>query len=106
VTVTRFDWINPHCKIRFDVTGDNGTVEHWSVEMHPPAELIDHGWTRQTLSPGDVVTLSFRPAKDGAPGGLLEKAVLANGIELQQNALLLPSGEILSIQQWRRKRRP
>ena len=104
VTVTHFDWINPHCKIYFDVTHEKRNVEHWVVELHPPGELMDHGWTRQSLSPGDVVTLYFRPAKDGSASGLLSKAVLPNGLELQQNVLLLPAGETFTMPQWERRR--
>jgi Family of unknown function (DUF6152) len=104
VTVTQFEWMNPHCKILFDVTDEKHNVEHWAVEMHPPADMMEHGWTRQTLSTGDVITLSFRPAKDGSTTGLLESMVLPNGIELHQNLLLLPPGEKLSIQQWERRK--
>ena len=104
-TVAHFDWTNPHCKIFFDHADGAHNLEHWVVEMHPPAEMVEHGWTRQTLSPGDVVTLSFRPAKDGSTSGLLIGVVLPNGIELHQNAFLLPPGETLSIEQWERRKR-
>jgi hypothetical protein len=103
-TVAHFDWMNPHCKIFFDKTDDKHTVEHWVVEMHPPSDMIEHGWIRQTLSPGDVITISFRPAKDGSTAGLLESVVLPNGVELHQNLLLLPPGETLSIEQWERRK--
>src|ERR1700730_392376 len=79
-TVAHFDWTNPHCKIFFDNIDDKHNVEHWVVEMHPPSNMIEHGWTRQTLSAGDVITLSFRPAKDGANSGLLIRVVLRNGL--------------------------
>ncbi len=104
VTVTQFEWSNPHCKILFDVMDEKHNVEHWAVEMHPPADMTEHGWTRQTLAAGDAITLSFRPAKDGSTTGLLESVVLPNGIELHQNLLLLPPGEKLSIQQWERRK--
>ena len=64
MTVTQWDWVNPHCKIHFDVSDDKYNVQHWSVEMHPPEALLEHGWTRQSLHTGDVISLSFRPAKD------------------------------------------
>jgi hypothetical protein len=105
-TVDHFDWMNPHCKIFFDRTDDKHTVEHWVVEMHPPSDMIEHGWLRRTLSPGDVITVSFRPAKDGSTTGLLESVMLSYGVELHQNALRLPPGETLSIEQWERRKHP
>lgn len=103
VTVTQFDWTNPHCNIRFDVTDDKHNVAHWIVEMHPPDNMIEHGWTRQTLRPGDVVTITFRPSKNGSASGLLEDVVLPNGIALRQNLLLLPAGQTMSVEEWTRR---
>jgi len=100
VTVTQFDWGNPHCKIHFDVTDDLHAVEHWVIEMHPPDALLDHGWTRQSLHAGDVISVSFRPAKRGSTIGLVEEVTLPNGVALRQNVLLLPPGQTMSIQEW------
>lgn len=99
-TVTSFAWINPHCKIYFDYTENGHKDEHWAVEMHPPSDLNDHGWTRQTLRPGDVISISFRPAKDGSTSGLLISVTLPNGLELKQNLLQLPAGNTMSLEQW------
>lgn len=100
VTVTEWDWTNPHCKIHFDVTDDQHKVQHWSVEMHPPDALLEHGWTRQSLHTGDVISLSFRPAKDFSAAGLLEDVTLPNGFTLVQNLLRLPAGKTMSVQEW------
>ena len=103
VTVTEFDWTNPHCKVYFDTTDDRKVVRHWIIEMHPPNNMLEHGWTRQTLHPGDVVSITFRPAKNHSTTGLLDELTLPNGITLQQNLLLLPPGEVMTIQQWTRR---
>jgi hypothetical protein len=100
VTVTEWDWTNPHCKIHFDVTDDQHKVQHWSVEMHPPEALLEHGWTRQSLHTGDVISLSFRPAKDFSTAGLLSDVTLPNGFQLVQNLLELPTGKTFSMQEW------
>ena len=46
------------------------------------------GWTngRQSLKPGDDVTISFHPAKNGMKVGILDKVVLADGTVLKQRA--------------------
>jgi Family of unknown function (DUF6152) len=106
VTVAQFEWTNPHCKIYFDTVDSRKVLRHWIVEMHPPNGLLEHGWTRQTLHPGDEVSLTFRPAKNHSTTGLLEELTLPNGITLTQNLLLLPPGETMSIQEWTRRFAP
>jgi len=103
VTVTRYDWGNPHCKIYFDTTDSQKVLRQWVVEMHPPNALVEHGWTRQTLHAGDEVYLTFRPAKNHSTTGLLEQLTLPNGVTLTQNLLLLPAGQVMSIEDWTRR---
>jgi Family of unknown function (DUF6152) len=77
--VTAFLWINPHPLIRVDYKDDKGKVQHWTVEMgSPPAsELL--GWTRDTLKPGDVITVYAFRSKTGATVGRLNKVIMAGG---------------------------
>ncbi len=103
VTVTEFDWGNPHVKIHFDTIDDQHAIQHWVVEMHPPDALLEHGWTRQSLHAGDVISLSFRPSKRGSTIGLVDEVVLPNGVALRQNVLLLPPGQTMSIEEWTRR---
>jgi hypothetical protein len=84
-TIASFDWSNPHSQIHLDVTDEKGNVVHWDFETQAPTVLVHAGWTRNTLKPGDQVTIIATPAKDGAPVGLLSKLVLANGQELTSN---------------------
>lgn len=81
-TVTRFEWINPHSQIHIDVTDDKGAVVHWNFETQPPNILVHAGWTRNSLKPGDQVTIIGNPAKNSSPIGIITKVVLSNGDEL------------------------
>ena len=81
-TITSFDWSNPHSQIHLDVTDAKGNVVHWNFETQSPTILVHAGWTRNSLKPGDQVTIITSPAKDGSPVGLLTKVVLADGQEL------------------------
>jgi hypothetical protein len=81
-TVANFEWTNPHSQIHLDVTDDQGKVVHWNFEAQPPNILIHAGWTRETLKPGDQLTVVVNPAKNGSPIGIIQKIVLANGQEL------------------------
>jgi hypothetical protein len=75
-TVVQFKWGNPHVYVLFDVTDDKGNVVHWSGETHPPYVMSKSGWTRETLKPGDKITITLFPARAGAPVGLLTKVAL------------------------------
>jgi hypothetical protein len=81
-TVTKFEYSNPHTQVYFDVTDEKGNVEHWVAETTNPAMLNRVGWTRDTLKPGDQVTLIANPNKVGARVVFLEKVVFSDGKEL------------------------
>lgn len=81
-TITDFEWSNPHCELRFDAKDARGNVQHWTVEAINPLMLGRYGWTRKSLKPGDMVTIVFRPAKNGEMTGILNKVVLPDGREL------------------------
>jgi Family of unknown function (DUF6152) len=81
-TVTSFDWTNPHAYIYLDVKDDKGAIVKWSAELGAIAMLTRAGWKRDTLKPGDEITMTGNPAKDGKPVMHLDKVVLANGQEL------------------------
>ena len=86
-TVTNFVWANPHCQIEFDVKDENGNAQRWIVEAFNPAMLQRDGWTkgRESMKPGDEVTISFHPSKNGEKVGILDKVVLAGGQILRQH---------------------
>ena len=85
-TVTGFDWTNPHVYIYVDVKDTKGAVEKWSVEMASVGMLARAGWRRDTVKPGDEITVIGNRAKDGRPFLHLTKLVFANGQEMTQNA--------------------
>lgn len=74
-TVTEFDWANPHTQIYFDVKSAKGNIVHWGCETLNPSKLIRDGWTKDSVKPGDHVTITLVAARNGAPVGLLHKLV-------------------------------
>ena len=74
-TVTEFTWVNPHASLAWDVTGGNGDVEHWVVELTSPGMLTRSG----SLKPGDEVTVNFHPAKNGTKWGIFQRVVFGDG---------------------------
>ena len=80
-SVTEWVWANPHCVLRFDVA-DNGQVAHWVAETTAPPSLIQRGWTKQSLKPGDQVTVTVLPVKNGRTVGRLIEVVFPDGQKL------------------------
>jgi hypothetical protein len=80
--VTNFDFINPHTEIRVAVTDNNGHTENWLCEAGSLNFLIRRGWNRNSLKPGDVITIMGNAVKSGATNLRLTKVVLADGKEL------------------------
>jgi Family of unknown function (DUF6152) len=78
-TISEFNWSNPHANFKLVVTGADGVAQIWAVEMNSPNNLVRDGWKRSTLSPGDKVTVTIHPLRDGTPGGQYVSIVLANG---------------------------
>jgi hypothetical protein len=55
---------------------------HWASETVSPGMLSRAGWVKNELKPGDEITITLGPAKNGSPVGYALKIVLANGKEL------------------------
>jgi hypothetical protein len=81
-TVTEYEFANPHSIISVAVKTDNGAVEEWHAEFLPPAEMIRAGWTRETLKPGDQVTMTGRPGRHAQHIMWLETLVTPDGRKL------------------------
>lgn len=78
-TVTEWLWANPHCFLKYDTTDDKGGVARWAVEVSNPVDMTKRGWTKHSINVGDQVTVTVRPAKNGASVGQLLKVILPNG---------------------------
>jgi hypothetical protein len=80
-TITEFVWTNPHVEVGIE-TADKGPIGRWLLELGSPANIVKRGWSRKSLKPGDVVTITFHPGRHGAKIGWLMKVVTADGKEL------------------------
>jgi hypothetical protein len=77
-TVTKVEWMNPHTFFYMDVVDEKTKkVTNWGMEMGTPNILMRNGWRRDTMKPGDVVTVEGSLAKDGSPTGNARTVVLA-----------------------------
>lgn len=78
-TVTKVNWANPHILVMFDAKDDQGMVQHWVVEGGGPSAVSGSGWTKDSVKPGDVITVYLYQARNGTFIGRTGKLVLANG---------------------------
>lgn len=88
-TVTQFRWTNPHASIKVDGVAEGDYQDGvWTVEMTAPNVLINQGWKRNSLRPGDKVTMFVNPLRnpvelnDGSQGSLYVGVILADGSTL------------------------
>jgi hypothetical protein len=82
-TITQFDWVNPHSQIIFTVTDEHGNIEKWVAEGPGPNRLSNHGWSQDSIKPGDQVTIIGNRNKNGSTTMRFEKVILPSGQELE-----------------------
>jgi Family of unknown function (DUF6152) len=90
-TVTDYIWANLHCWVKIDGKGElaearalsktelqqlaklpskgDGNMQHWVIEGGNPPDMARQGYNRNTIKPGDVVTVLIMPPKNGTPTG-------------------------------------
>jgi hypothetical protein len=78
-TVKDFQWTQPHTWIVFSVPNAAGGADEYGIEGMSPSYLGRAGWSKHTLNPGDKVTLSIHPLKDGRKGGFDASVTFPDG---------------------------
>jgi hypothetical protein len=78
-TVKEFHFIQPHPLIALEVKDENGSVVEWSIEMTAPNHLVRYGWNGKKLKPGDEITVTGSPARNGLKVLNLRKISYTNG---------------------------
>jgi hypothetical protein len=78
-SVTKMEWQNPHARFYVDVTDESGKVTNWELELGSPNGLMRRGWTRNSLKPGDTVTVEGYLAKDGSKLANARNVTLGDG---------------------------
>ena len=81
-TVVKWQFINPHSGLWVEMKTGGG-VEVWSAEFGGVLDLYrSFKWNKDTFKPGDQVTLTGNPEREGKPAMLARKVVLAGGVEV------------------------
>lgn len=80
--VIQFRMINPHSQIDIEVRDEQGNAVEWLIEAGASSVMYRRGWRTDDLQPGDIVTVTGRPAYDGSH-------------EMSMNRLEAPNGKVL-----------
>ena len=93
-TVREFEWVNPHSWLRLMVLDQaSGKTMEWAFELGSPVQQISAGWKADSVKPGDKVTVTIHPMKDGSRVGGLISATLPNGATLGNGGLQRTEGQ-------------
>lgn len=65
--VVKIEWLNPHAYFFIDVIdAETGAIETWACELTSPVGLMRQGWTRNSMTIGDLVSVEGALARDGS----------------------------------------
>lgn len=81
-TVKQWVYSNPHCFLMIEVKGESGDLVQWVAETQAPSVIFPAGYRRDTFKPGEQVTVTIEPFKDGRPFGRILQTVLPDGTTL------------------------
>jgi hypothetical protein len=76
---TKIEWTNPHAHFYVSVKDEGGAATIWEFELASPNGLMRRGWTRNSLKPGDMITVVGYQARDGAKIANARSVTLADG---------------------------
>jgi hypothetical protein len=91
--VKDFQWTNPHTWLVV-LVNDGGTTVEWTFEGVGTTRLATAGFKKDTMMPGDPISVVYNPRRDGKPGGMFFAVTLADGrtLKLDRRQLLQGGG--------------
>jgi hypothetical protein len=78
-TVKEFQYTNPHSWLEIVVVGADGKPVEWGFESEGPSTLLRAGIKAKSFMPGEKVTVTGHPMKDGRTAGSLMSVTKADG---------------------------
>jgi hypothetical protein len=78
-TVKAFSWSNPHVQIVVMAADPDGIMRQWNFEGGSISRLANAGFNRNMMAPGDKITVTYNPRRDGAKGGFIVTVTSAAG---------------------------
>ena len=85
-TVVEYKWRNPHVYLVWDVKDQGGQSVRWTGELGSVTTMIAEGMTKDSLKPGDEVTVYSYPDRTGTPESVVRRIVKSDGTVVVANA--------------------
>ena len=82
--VKDYRWSNPHTIIEV-VSNASGMPVVWNIECSTPNILVRKGWGAHSLKPGDAVSMTVHPLRDGGPAALVMTLTTPAGAVLKDH---------------------
>jgi tetratricopeptide (TPR) repeat protein len=92
--VTQVLWLNPQAWVHMR-NGPGGA--EWSIQLASPNQMVAQGATRNSLKPGDRVTVNASPAKDGSKTALAGTVYRADGTKMFDRASIGDTPAVLPL---------
>jgi len=92
VTVTQFNFVNPHSYVLFTMQDPGGKMVSGRCELPAVVQLARFGWTKTTLVPGEKVTIKGSPGRNEENVCYVTSFVRENGQELSRSEDLRKGG--------------
>jgi hypothetical protein len=86
-TVNKVEWMNPHIWFYVDVKDEKGNITTWGFAGLPPGMLVRKGFTKDSLKPGQVVSVQGFRAKDGSNNASGNILTFSDGLQVFPGAL-------------------
>lgn len=83
-TVADFVWRNPHVYVLVEQMGADGEAVEWELQMGPTNVMSRRGWRRDTLQPGEQVSVRAHASLSGRPYGIIESIDKDGGLQLAE----------------------
>lgn len=77
-TLTNLNFRNPHSNIHIAVANKDGTTTEWVLTTPSLQMLTRAGVTRDSIKPGESLTVTILPARNGNPAGFIRRLELAD----------------------------
>ena len=81
-TVAKIEFLNPHSYLTINVKDADGKITKWAFELGAVAKLRQAGFSRADqggIKPGDEVTATALPARNGSNNGYLVELKVSDG---------------------------
>ena len=83
-TIKEVQWMNPHVWLYMEIADAQGRPKMWALEGGSVGSLMRGGWQKDTMKPGDKVTVRCHHLKDEADGCLLGFVTAINGAAMDK----------------------